>query len=269
VNPPSADTTKAIEPEVPTDTIPKISVADTTMKSIRLSNDGEIVEEDSDFDFLIVYSKMTDILCIIHGNGKWVTSAMNGTHKMSIDGITWEDMVISGNGYPIKLICYGNNKFVGARDIYVHTWISDDAIVWSDERWGFPIIDAHSIKYYDGKFFIVGGDGYTPSHFLMSVSTDGITWTNYEYMSIIYQVDMAYNGSLYVAVGYNYGCYSSNGTFWTKGGTSSGGNAIVWGNDIFVTVGNAGVIRTTTNGSTWTSRTSGTTQDLRAVCAAQ
>jgi hypothetical protein len=43
-------------PEVPTDTTPKISAADTTMKSIRLSNDGEIVEDDSDFDLLVIYN---------------------------------------------------------------------------------------------------------------------------------------------------------------------------------------------------------------------
>jgi hypothetical protein len=46
-------------------------------------------------------------------------------------------------------------------------------------------------------------------------------------------------------------------------------NKIIFANSTFVAVGNAGTILTSSDGATWTSVASGTTKNLRAVCAAQ
>ena len=60
---------------------------------------------------------------------------------------------------------------------------------------------------------------------------------------------------------------SPDGTSWTKrtSGTSEYLFGVTYGNGLFVTVGNSGTILTSTDGTTWTSKTSGTTQNLWGV----
>ena len=60
---------------------------------------------------------------------------------------------------------------------------------------------------------------------------------------------------------------SSDGTFWTSrsSGTSDMLKGVAYGNNIFVTVGESGTILTSSDGSSWTSRTSGTSQTLYGV----
>jgi hypothetical protein len=73
---------------------------------------------------------------------------------------------------------------------------------------------------------------------------------------------IAYNGSnLYVAVGGSGVLYSStDGKTWTSRTSGFGANQIyhvAYGNGLFVAVGATGLITTSTDGTTWTARTSG------------
>ena len=61
---------------------------------------------------------------------------------------------------------------------------------------------------------------------------------------------------------------SSNGINWESkhsGGSSEGLYGISYGNNIFVIVGDYGVIRTSSDGNTWTTRSSGTSKNLRSI----
>ena len=60
---------------------------------------------------------------------------------------------------------------------------------------------------------------------------------------------------------------SSDGTSWTSrtSGTSSGLNGVTYGKSTFVAVGSSGTILTSSDGTSWTSRTSGTSSDLYSV----
>ena len=60
---------------------------------------------------------------------------------------------------------------------------------------------------------------------------------------------------------------SSDGTTWTErtSGTSRGLWGVTYGNGTFVTVGDNGTILTSSDGTTWTERTSGTSQLLYGV----
>ena len=77
----------------------------------------------------------------------------------------------------------------------------------------------------------------------------------------------ATSSGLFVAVG-NSGTLltSSDGTSWTS--RTSGSSENLWnsyyGNSTFVTVGNKGTILTSSDGITWTSRTSGTTEIINS-----
>jgi hypothetical protein len=60
---------------------------------------------------------------------------------------------------------------------------------------------------------------------------------------------------------------SSDATTWTSrtSGTTVGFTGFDYGNSIFVAVGYSGLILTSTDGITWTSRTSGTSIQLTGV----
>ena len=60
---------------------------------------------------------------------------------------------------------------------------------------------------------------------------------------------------------------SSDGTSWTErtSGTSMSLRGVTYGNGLFVTVGDRGTILTSSNGTSWTGRNSGTSVDLREV----
>ena len=60
---------------------------------------------------------------------------------------------------------------------------------------------------------------------------------------------------------------STEGETWTSrtSGTSNYLNDIAFGNSTFVAVGASGTILTSTNGTSWTTRTSGTTNALYGV----
>ena len=64
---------------------------------------------------------------------------------------------------------------------------------------------------------------------------------------------------------------SSDGVTWTSrtSGTSDKIREVTYGNSSFVTVGDNGTILTSTDGTSWTLRTSGTSEDLRGVLHSQ
>ena len=89
-----------------------------------------------------------------------------------------------------------------------------------------------------------------------------VTWTNRLRLSSIAINKIADNGSgTYVAVGNSGTLYSStNGTTWTSRTSGFGSNTIydvIFANNLWVAVGNNGTITTSTDAITWTARTSG------------
>jgi hypothetical protein len=64
---------------------------------------------------------------------------------------------------------------------------------------------------------------------------------------------------------------SSNGTSWTKrtSGTSETLSGVNYGNGLFVTVGRTGTVLTSPDGNSWTERTSGTLELLSGVTYSQ
>jgi hypothetical protein len=60
---------------------------------------------------------------------------------------------------------------------------------------------------------------------------------------------------------------STNGTTWTprSTGTTSNWKSVTYGNGVFVSVGDAGAAMSSTNGTTWTPRSTGTTSNWKSV----
>ena len=110
--------------------------------------------------------------CITYGGGKFVSPRVgynNGVY--STDGITWEEFTLpsSGEWYDIT---YGNGLFVAIECNPNHYKVaySRDAINWNISE--LPHVDSYyqSISYGNGRFVVLGGDGY------VAYSEDAVTW---------------------------------------------------------------------------------------------
>jgi len=85
---------------------------------------------------------------------------------------------------------------------------------------------------------------------------------------VVQKIEKDKTEGLFVSVGDSGNIFtSSDGNSWTKrtSGTSKYLNGVTYGNGLFVTVGTDGTILTSSYGTSWTKRTSGTSKYLRGV----
>ena len=111
----------------------------------------------------------------------------------------------------------------------------------------------------------IGVDVLECTHY--GVCQGGITWTSRTSGTTNGLYAATYGNSLFVVVGWAQTILtSSDGTTWTLQTVGvSNLYDIIYDNSIFVTVGATGTIQTSSDGSTWTSRTSGTTNGLQGI----
>ena len=105
-------------------------------------------------------------------------------------------------------------------------------------------------------------------------SDNGSSWTQtYDISGGATLEGITYGNNIFVGVGYtsSYKTWiliSSDGSNWASSvsGEYSGNlQDVTYGNNLFITVGSSGTILTSPDGTSWTSRTSGTTQKLLDV----
>ncbi len=236
---------------------------------------------------------------VSYGNGSFVAVGGSGTILTSPDGIAWTTRT-SGTTAPLQTVTYGNGTFVTASAALC--LVSTDGVSWTQKTFTGLAAVGLSIKtlaYANGSFVAAGLAG------AIGTSPDGATWTNRTVVANTTSAGIAYGSGIYVATsgGANPILTSPDGSSWTKAsGTISGtrgrvvyGNGmfiafgtplnytshdgITWatsppgpfpagaayGNGIFATVGTSGAIFTSSNGTTWTSRTSGTSNNLLGI----
>lgn len=118
----------------------------------------------------------------------------------------------------------------------------------------------HRLTQYCGSY---GKSGWT--------STNGVTWSGAD-TPTQWCNDLSYGGSLWLFVGYTSAgvgtdaVYTSadNGQNWTQRLTGTYYSAR-YCNDKYIAVGHAGALQTSTNGTTWTARTSNTTSSIISI----
>lgn len=123
----------------------------------------------------------------------------------------------------------------------------------------------NDVTFQNGAF-------YAPHTAGIQRSTDGATWTSHTIGGTSFTVNrVTYDGTRHIAVGSGgrYSLSTDNGLTWAasalNGVTTQNLNGLASFNGLTVSCGNAGVIITTTNGTTYTLRTSGTTANLFTV----
>jgi hypothetical protein len=190
---------------------------------------------------------------IVCGNGRFVAVAKNAL--TSSDGTQWTNVPIPlaslRNG-----IGFGNGTFVAVGDGNPIT-TSPDGINWNifypTGGSGF-----HSVAYGNDRF-VVGGAANALT------STDGQTWIQ---QSTGYIGQVAFGNGLFVSPNGASVRTSIDGANWTPPTALPAGNsanAVAFGNGIFVTVGDQGLILSSTDGTNWLQRDAGTTIPLTSV----
>jgi hypothetical protein len=145
---------------------------------------------------------------------------------------------------------------------FTQTWVLRKS--WSGWDLGFNQIANNGSLW----MAVEGGENYSRT----TTSTDGINWVQAGTISSTQINDLAFGNGWWLTVGSGSGSVrrsNNNGSTWTtptnSGLTSNTLRSIAFGAGTFVTVGNNGTIQTTTDGSSWVSRTSGVTVPLTSV----
>jgi alpha-tubulin suppressor-like RCC1 family protein len=203
---------------------------------------------------------------IIFANGKFWALGYNGTYDFvmsSSDGITWSNP--SNVGY-FNNIAYGNGRYVAVQTYGTGvSMTSTDGVTWNLHGGATPVEVYNDIEYGNGTFIAAGRIG-------LIASTDGISWGAAINPGGEDWGGVAYGNGRFVAVALNWDCTNcaavstNNGASWTPN-TGAGGDkfGLAFGKGLFVSVGAGGQIRTSPDGVTWTSRTSGSTAFLDAI----
>ena len=173
-------------------------------------------------------------------DGVYLASDGYGIFKSSDGGNHWEE-IESVFGKKIitvdeKVIVYGiGNTF----------YESEDLVNWTSKTVN-GLTDIQAMFCGNGKY-IAGSSKYE-----VGVSTDGDTWTTAEISGVF--VSFAYANNIYIGIkndGYIYS--SSDGLNWTlRNSDSTFKSVAVSSSNLFVAVGD--LIKTSTNGTSWTTR---------------
>lgn len=197
------------------------------------------------------------------GNGLFVITddGGNGIYSSS-DGSSWTLRAsASRDNWRAK---YNDGYFVigsgtGGGDGYIYA--SANGTSWTYGPQG--AVGANSVRcgIYVASLnrTFAAGDQYK---YVNAVPTSSTGWTGTPSGLSATIFDVAWGNSIAVVVGDN-GIYSStNLTSWTLRVSAANMYGVSWCENQFVAVGSAGKIYTSPDGTTWTARSSGTTQDL-------
>lgn len=227
-------------------------VAVASSGDIVISSDGSVwTTVTSPTDNRLNSVDYADNLLVAVGNG--------GVILHSSDSITWS-IATSPTTINLESVKYNNDQWIATGE-------SSNVIVSVDgANWGFGYTDTfRASAYASGGSTVFVGDGgaiYKTDDTSLSDVSSGTTQNLY---------DVIYASSKFVAVGANGTIIVSadDGVTWVAktSGTSYDLNRIVYNGSLnkFVSVGNHGTILTSTDLDTWTTQTSGTTQNLYGI----
>lgn len=187
----------------------------------------------------------------------------------SPDGETWS-IVATISNFGMYDMTYGGGVYMAA-DGNGRVATSNDTITWTNVATsiaGGTSPFTTSVAYGAGIF--VATTGNSTGRYIHS-STDGSSWTLRHTMpggisNALYRV--RYVNSTFFAVGANGSVVTStDGITWTPRTTGFAGqfSGATYGNSLYVAVGSGGAIYTSPNLTSWTLRASGTTEQLNDV----
>ncbi len=216
---------------------------------------------------------------IAYGGGTWVAVGFGGAKVLSsTDARTWTIRGTPGIAIPAK-VTYGAGRFVASGSGNT-ALTSTDGITWTN-----PTVTASTntliegAAFGSGKFVLVGRDSnFNAAAF---TSTDGTTWTPANPIAGTANstgfIAVGASATGFVAAGGNLVYSSVDGVTWTARTSAlpsaprqlspinEGVSSATFAGTLFFVLGNYGSITTSTDGTTWARRSTGTVADLGAV----
>jgi hypothetical protein len=202
---------------------------------------------------------------IAYGNGVFVGVGDNKAYT-SFDGVNW---TLRQSEMNVSYVYFVNDRFIAVGG---YIWSSFDGVTWESATSVGGSGGLEGVAYGNGKYLAVGFTTSTghPVQINPNIqqSTDGDTWTS---VSIQGRPDfggIAYGNGVFVVFCYTNSANirtTTDGSSWTTHQFSEDIHDIIFENGLFVTVGSGGVIRTSPDGNTWTIRDSGVENNLTNI----
>ena len=231
---------------------------------------------------------------VTFGNGRFVAVGDEGTIITSADGINWSAINTAAfNSYALTSVAGGGGRYdvVGEGGLILAssnatTWTaisssvtpqplyscaSGGGIVVSVGYLGTILTSANGVSWFNqnsgtleplnrviyaaGRFVAVGGEG------TILTSTNGTNWVSRNSGTVTDLNGMTYGNGSYVVVGNGIVLSSTDATNWSDIREGNWLNAITFGTNLFVAVGENGLIISSTNLAQWQSNTVFTTSE--------
>jgi len=201
---------------------------------------------------------LTTLNDVTWAGSQFVAVGDGGTVLTSTDGIVWEQQTVpSGALVSLTGVAASSTTVVavggGVGDSAGTVMVSADGKTWAIAP---PLAGASlsEVVWAGNQFVAVGSSiGTSNAQAVAATSPDGMTWAVHAidgYLSVLY--DVAWNGSIFVAVGYPGAATSADGISWQQPGAGTVGavSAIAWSGHRFLTCGVV-YCASTTDGATW------------------
>jgi hypothetical protein len=203
-----------------------------------------------------------------YGVGLFVISEKSTQIHSSPDGLTWTRRTTSPSER-LSRMTFNDGYFVVGTESSSDSAIyaSSNGTSWSFNPQGTFPGSVMNCGIYVGALNRTFADSVSDSKYVDAVPTSSTSWTGNTtgISGDMYDVSWSPVNSLAVGVGAN-GIFSSSDLItWTRRVAVSNFYGVSWCATQFVAVGSAGKIYTSPNGVTWTSRTSGTANNLYGV----
>lgn len=195
---------------------------------------------------------------IIWTGTQFIAVGYNGRIITSPDGEKWTEREKGAYNILFCVVWNGNQAIAAGGFNGTIILTSDDGISWTLRSEKSKASGFYSIIWADNFYIATGwrrdGTSVSERYGVMLTSTDGVNWSDIKIESNIPTQKIAWNGTIFIAVGSEGTILSSqDGKEWTEqdSNVQSSLHDIVWNGSEFVTVGGDGTILSSSDGINW------------------
>lgn len=219
---------------------------------------GQILTSTNQTNWLNLDSGTYDpLLDVAYGDGQFIAVGGEGTILSSSNGLDWvQQPAVLGN--PISRVFFAHNTFLAAADgVVLH---SSDGLGWVPYSLPGRTNLVTGMCYASNRFVLVCENGR------LFESPDGSAWTSFGPTVPGRPRSIAFGGDKFV-LATDYGGWFTNATgfSWSSVTTDFQPEEVRFIDGVFVAVGWGGGVATSTNGTTWHRRETGTRQNLYGI----